>query len=481
MDWLPPTPPYLGLGTNCNQDEDVSKKKAGQLDIHDDDCFIVDSSSDEESEPCVAGMSTQNGNPDCVVIDLVSDDDEVFPEEVRSEVSKIGEDEILEVLYDTDNFTGQEFPIIISDDDDDSGDVEGPVIIEEEADDEGHIISIEKEMEQFALSQNNSSDDTGENLCQPSDVAEIEVEISDINTSDEEPEPVVEQPRKRKCKTKHICVTPAGRGRKRVQSSKKKLRAVCYKKHGTRRTDCNIPGCFLRDIEKLKQYSGRNFKKNKDELVQRLYALINETVFDNKLPERLDIRWNKKMLRTAGLCSSGKFRYPKERYTKIEISMKVCDSADRIRDTLVHELCHAASWLLDGIRDSHGNGWKYYARRCNMVHPELPLVTRCHNYKINYKIYYECARCKTRIGRYTRSLDVERYMCAECKGPLVLLPLTRKDGTPIKPHVRPFAKYVQEHYRPVKQQIAGIGHVDVIRILTRDYFISKKQKQNQNN
>lgn len=69
---------------------------------------------------------------------------------------------------------------------------------------------------------------------------------------------------------------------------------------------------------------------------------------------------------------------------------------DRIRDTLIHELCHAASWLLDGIRDSHGQAWRYYARKCNMVHPELPLVTRCHNYKINYKIYYECAQCKTR-------------------------------------------------------------------------------------
>ena len=31
-----------------------------------------------------------------------------------------------------------------------------------------------------------------------------------------------------------------------------------------------------------------------------------------------------------------------------------------------------------------------------MVHPELPRVTRCHNYKINYKIYYECTQCKFR-------------------------------------------------------------------------------------
>ncbi|XP_036127003.1 acidic repeat-containing protein [Molossus molossus] len=458
--------------------EDVSKGEAGQLNIHDDDCILtVDSSSDEEFEPCVTRMNTQNGNSDCVVIDLVSDDDEEhFPEEDGNE--------ILEVLCDTDKFTGQELPIIISDDDDDdddddSSDVEMDVIIEDDTADEGHIFSVEKEMEQFALSEYNSSDVTGENLSQPPDVAEIEVELSDINISDAELEPVEEQPRKRKCKTKNICTTPAVKGRKQLQSSKKKPRAVCAKKLETKHTDCNIPGCFFRDIEKQKQYSGRNFKRNKDELVQRLYTLINETIFGNKLPERLDIRWNKKMLRTAGLCSSGRHHYPKERYTRIEISIKVCDSADRIRDTLVHEVCHAASWLLDGIRDSHGDAWKYYARLCNMVHPELPLVTRCHNYKINYKIYYECSRCKTRIGRYTRSLDVQRYVCAECKGRLVVLPLTRKDGTPIKPHVRPFAKYVQQHYRPVRQQTAGIDHGDVMRTLSKDYFICK-QKQNQN-
>lgn len=39
----------------------------------------------------------------------------------------------------------------------------------------------------------------------------------------------------------------------------------------------------MRNIEKLKQYSGRKFKKNKDELVQKLYTLMNNTVFENKV------------------------------------------------------------------------------------------------------------------------------------------------------------------------------------------------------
>lgn len=82
-----------------------------------------------------------------------------------------------------------------------------------------------------------------------------------------------------------------------------------------------------------------------------------------------------------------------------------------------------------------------------------------------------------RVGRYTRSLNIERFVCAECKGPLVLLPLTRKDGSPIKPHVGPFAKYVKQYYGLVRQQTAGITHGDVMRTLSKDYFICK-QKQN---
>lgn len=46
------------------------------------------------------------------------------------------------------------------------------------------------------------------------------------------------------------------------------------------------------------------------------------------MPEKIEIGWNKKMLKTAGLCSSGELQSPeKQRFAKIEISLKVCDSA----------------------------------------------------------------------------------------------------------------------------------------------------------
>ncbi|KAJ8793394.1 hypothetical protein J1605_003673 [Eschrichtius robustus] len=366
-------------------------------------------------------------------------------------------DEIVEVS-DTDEQPPQGSPILISDDDDDDdddrNDLEGPVLIEDDSCDEDQTPSNEKKRDEFVISQNKSSHDVGkqdlgENVCQPpNDDPKAELEISKGKlSSDEEPVLVVAQPRKRKNKTKNIPVTPV---------------AGWYQFSGYKRT---TPFSVVKR-EKEHGTSKKNPSAAKFEQCEPGY-----------LPEKIDIGWSKKMLRTAGLCTTGETRHPKrERYAKIQISQKVCDSADRLRDTLIHEICHAASWLLDGIRDSHGVGWKYYAQKSNMVHPELPKVTRCHNYKINYRIHYECTKCKFRVGRYTRSLDTDRFICAKCKGPLVILPLTRKDGTPIEPHVRPFAKYVQENYRIVRKGMAGIGHGDVMRKLSKDYN-AKKQSQ----
>ncbi|XP_010591062.1 germ cell nuclear acidic protein isoform X1 [Loxodonta africana] len=431
-------------------DIEVSKgEEASGSQIQDDDCCSVthDSSGDKELEAFVARMRMGKKRPvSCVATDSESDD-EYFDEENKVKMCETSsEDEILEKSSDTDEeFATGKLPFLL---DDDSVDLE-----------------VDKQ-------------NPGENLCQPPNATEPKVENVDGKLSaDEELEPVVEQPKKKKKKTKNISVTPVPAREKRPRASKKKPRFAEFEEYQTGNPVCKIPGCFLLDLENSKEYSGKNFKQNKDELVQKIYNLFNSSVFDKKLPEKIDIRWNKKMFRTAGLCTTGETKHPKkERYAKIQIALKVCDSADRLRDTLIHEICHAACWLLDGVQDSHGDTWKYYANKSNMVHPELPRVTRCHNYKINYRIHYECTQCKFRVGRYTRSLNTKRFTCAKCKGPLVVLPLTRKDGTPIEPHVRPFAKYVQENYRAVKQEMAGKGHGDVMKKLSKDYVASKQNR-----
>ena len=39
------------------------------------------------------------------------------------------------------------------------------------------------------------------------------------------------------------------------------------------------------------------------------------------------------------------------------VFLKVCDTADRLRDTLIHEMCHAAVWILNGVKNGHGQIW----------------------------------------------------------------------------------------------------------------------------
>lgn len=234
---------------------------------------------------------------------------------------------------------------------------------------------------------------------------------------------------------------------------------------------CKTPGCFLQSLTNPSSSYADNFKRNKEELTSKLYQLYNTTVFGSKLPVNMSVTWNKKMRKTAGYCVTGQEKGGGNRYARIELSEKVCDSADRLRDTLIHEMCHAATWLINGVRDGHGNFWKLYARKATLAHPELPMVTRCHSYDIKYKFQYQCTRCQNTIGRHSKSLDTQRFVCALCTGQLVLL-------TPSKPRApTPFANFVKENYGSVRQELAGQSHAEVMRKLSADFASKTKLSQ----
>ncbi|XP_064874456.1 germ cell nuclear acidic protein-like isoform X2 [Oncorhynchus nerka] len=235
---------------------------------------------------------------------------------------------------------------------------------------------------------------------------------------------------------------------------------------------CMTPGCFLQSLSGPGSSYSRNFKQTKEELTSKLYRLYNTSVFDSKLPSNMSVSWNNKMRKTAGYCITGQERGGGNRYARIQLSEKVCDSADRLRDTLVHEMCHAATWLINSVRDGHGPFWKLYARKATLAHPELPVVTRCHSYDINYKYQYQCSRCKNTLGRHSKSLDTQRFVCALCTGQLVLL-------TPAKPRApTPFANFVKENYGSVRQNLVGQSHGEVMRKLSVDFATKTKLSQN---
>ncbi|KAK5646945.1 hypothetical protein RI129_005409 [Pyrocoelia pectoralis] len=208
-----------------------------------------------------------------------------------------------------------------------------------------------------------------------------------------------------------------------------------------------------------------NFKNYKNELLTRLFKLYNETVFDNKIHDDTPLEWNDKM---RGTC---RFLLLKAR---IVLSTKVVDACDRLRDTLIHEMCHAATWIINEVANGHGDYWKAWATKAIKIYPELPPIKRCHDYVINTKYTYQCMDCGYSIGRHSKSLDIERKRCGYCYGKFeVFVNKTNKEGeiksvpaTPKKPPTA-FALFVKENYATYKTP--RLNHGQVMKLLGQKF------------
>ncbi|KAK7070972.1 hypothetical protein SK128_014892 [Halocaridina rubra] len=228
----------------------------------------------------------------------------------------------------------------------------------------------------------------------------------------------------------------------------------------------------------------KNFKKSKELLCEKLYTYYNEHVFSDKLPMHMDIKWNPRMTKTAGFCYYRIDRTkPSGRGARIELSSKVIDAPERIRDTLIHEMCHAAAWIISGYKDGHGPLWKSWAAKAGHVFPELPAITTCHSYQISCKFTYRCTECGYSIGRHSKSLDTERKVCGYCHGKFELIVNSQGGGatvgnpntpgshsypkTPRTPNA--FALYVKKNYKSVKSSRKSLKHGDVMKLLSAEF------------
>lgn len=76
--------------------------------------------------------------------------------------------------------------------------------------------------------------------------------------------------------------------------------------------------------------------------------------------------WSKQLRTTAGLTrlkKTTRLGSPPQRTAKIELSVKIIDELQRLRSTLLHEMCHAAAWLVDGTaKPPHGACFKKWAK-----------------------------------------------------------------------------------------------------------------------
>ncbi|KAF2224395.1 SprT-like family-domain-containing protein [Elsinoe ampelina] len=166
----------------------------------------------------------------------------------------------------------------------------------------------------------------------------------------------------------------------------------------------------------------------------------------------------------------------------IELALKILTCPDRLHNTLAHEFCHLATYIVSGVKDRpHGPEFKAWGRKCDKAfkHKGVKVTTR-HGYEIEFRYLWGMLAydggCGREYGRHSKSIDPGKVRCGECKGRLVQVrPAPRGQG---KKEVGGFAGFVKEQFAGVKGEMeeAGVkvGHGEVMAELGRRFRARKE-------
>lgn len=162
------------------------------------------------------------------------------------------------------------------------------------------------------------------------------------------------------------------------------------------------------------------------------------------------------------------------RIAEVELEAKVVDTEDKLRRTLLHELCHAAAWVFDNVsKPPHGRTFWRWADIAKRVYPQHEVHT-CHSYVINFKHHWKCNRCARVIGRHSKSIKPSDQ-CA-CGGDLVYQAPVRADGTPRRtPAPNAYTEFVKENFAAIKARNPGALHSQVMAKVSEEYKKTPKK------
>ena len=235
----------------------------------------------------------------------------------------------------------------------------------------------------------------------------------------------------------------------------------------TRRAKSTLPKENIKPSSSAKtgaKSSTLAFRKNREALTSKTFSEFNQRVFQNELSS-VKVTWSNKLNTTAGMTRMrGKLGADQAhtRVATIELASKVIDDEERLRSTLLHEMCHAAQWLIDGQhKPPHGKSFKKWAN-ISMRKIKDVEVTTTHDYQIVYKFAWACTafNCNVVIKRHSRSVDPNKHCCGRCKGKLIEIEVPgstdkKSSYTPKKERkASPFALFVKSESAGVRKSLA---------------------------
>ncbi|KAI0836805.1 SprT-like family-domain-containing protein [Hypoxylon sp. FL0890] len=282
----------------------------------------------------------------------------------------------------------------------------------------------------------------------------------------------------------HSPEKPADNTKKTKQLSAQDLEAEVKRKYGT--------SPEKRDARKA-------FDAAKEELARNFLAELDERITDGQLAKLtkdtggLRITWSNTLQTTAGrahwkcktLSHTTKHadgttvskREERQHHASIELACKVLSNESDLLNTVAHEFCHLAVFMLNGKpKTAHGPEFKAWGARCGQLFKDRGIVvTTKHNYVIDYKYIWKCADCQCEVKRQSKSVDPVRQRCGRCRGNLIQVKpatTTRKKSA--------WTEFVGEEMRALGQTNPGMPFKERMAIVSAKWAeLQQSQKGTQ--
>ncbi|KAI1771582.1 SprT-like family-domain-containing protein [Hypoxylon cercidicola] len=188
------------------------------------------------------------------------------------------------------------------------------------------------------------------------------------------------------------------------------------------------------------------FDAAKEEMARTFLQELDSRITDGQLTQLtkdtggLQIMWSNTLNSTAGRahwkCKTIPTTHPdgstdqrKQQYASIELASKVLTNETDLLNTVAHEFCHLAVFILNGKpKMAHGLEFKSWGALCERVFKNRGIVvTTKHNYEIEYKYVWKCADCTLEVKRHSKSVNTETRRCGKCKGRLLQIKPTPRN------------------------------------------------------
>lgn len=253
-------------------------------------------------------------------------------------------------------------------------------------------------------------------------------------------------------------------------------------------------------FDAIKDDIAKNFLRELDERITdgRLEALAAssgglKTVWSNTLQTTAGrAHWRCKTTTRTTKHKDGSITSEEERQheASIELATKVLTNEDDLLNTVAHEFCHLAVFMLDGKpKMAHGKEFKAWGAKCSKVFKDKGItVTTKHSYEIDYKYIWRCAECTCEVHRHTKSVDPQRQRCGRCRGVLLQVkpvPRVKKNspatagGVPEKKKLSAWQEFLSAQMAELKTTHKELAFDKKMEIVSRRWKEHKKRAQEQ--